>query len=254
MLQYFMPRSSNLDTIAPDDPISATPAPAKKLKKINKTVIPLIPAIPAVPTPADIPAPITPSQPLASKVSEIMNHVNHSLSSSLVNPLIFNFQERDEDEIIYLVLRQHWFTNVRWILSALLMLIAPILISFFPLLDFFPLNYQFIFILFWYVMTFAYAFESFLSWYFDVYIVTSDRVVDIDFNNLLNKSFAEADLAMIQDTSYDIHGIAQTVFNYASVRIQTAAEIPEIEFENVPSPEKVVKVIRELKQAREGRP
>ncbi|HEX8924018.1 MAG TPA: PH domain-containing protein, partial [Patescibacteria group bacterium] len=108
--------------------------------------------------------------------------------------------------------------------------------------------YRFIATLFWYLVTFAYAFEKLLGWYFNVYIVTTDRVVDIDFNNLLDKKFSEADLAVIQDVSSHVAGVSQTVFNYGTILIQTAAEIPEISFEKVPNPEKIVKVLQELRQ------
>ena len=37
------------------------------------------------------------------------------------------------------------------------------------------------------------------------------------------------------------------MFNYGDVLIQTAAEIPEVEFEAVPMPDLVAKVLRELR-------
>jgi hypothetical protein len=82
-------------------------------------------------------------------------------------------------------------------------------------------------------------------------MVTTERVVDIDFNNMLNKKFAEADLDMIQDISSSVKGLAGTMFNYGNVLIQTAAEVNEIIFEKVPNPEKIIKLLAELRESRE---
>ena len=98
----------------------------------------------------------------------------------------------------------------------------------------------------WFMVSVGFCFEKFLSWYFDVYIITNQRVIDIDFYNLLSKKFSEAELSRIQDVTTEFSGISQTVFNYGNVLIQTAAEINEIIFNKVPNPEKVVKIIQEL--------
>jgi len=111
-----------------------------------------------------------------------------------------------------------------------------------------PAKYQILGGLFWYLTTFAFAFEKFLSWYFDVYIITDERVVDIDFNNLLNKKFSEAKLSMIQDVTSRQIGMGQTMFNYGQVLIQTAAEINELRFDNIPNPDKIVKVLQLMRE------
>lgn len=230
-----MVRSRNLDTIAPDDPITLPPTPVKRPE--------------SEPEPVVASTLLQTSDTILDKIYQILGHSKSPLSSALVNPKVFDFEERDEDEKIYLVLRPHWVTNVRWILITIFMLFIPLVLTFFPLLAFFPANYQFVFVVMWYVITFVIAFESFLSWYFDVYIVTSERLIDIEFNNLLNKKFSEARLEMIQDVTYTVTGMAETMFNYGDVLVQTASEIPEIDFENVPNPGKVIKVIQQLRDA-----
>ena len=39
----------------------------------------------------------------------------------------------------------------------------------------------------------------------------------------------------------------RTTFNYGDIIIQTAAQIPKIEFEAVPQPDRVAKVLRDLR-------
>lgn len=267
-----MPRSQDLDNIAPDDLMVTNPPtetknvilpPSSVKKKKKKTHN----------SPASESATITPSsessypsQPTKSsdlkfrqKIYElIQGKTANSLSSFLARPKVFTFDTRDDDEEIILVLRRHWFTNVRWIVLCVFMLLAPLLLSFIPLLSFFPGRYQTVFIIFWYLITFAIAFENFLSWYFNVFIITEERVVDIDFYNLLSKKFSEAKICMIQDVTSTQGGVSQTLFNYGTVLIQTASEIPVIRIEMIPNPTLVIKVLQQMRgeeeqEAIEGR-
>jgi len=231
-----MPRIKDVDTVAPDDQTTApvTPKPPKK----------------PVTTP-NAPADVAPDiASLSDTVYNIFGHTKHSFSSSLIMPKVFNFTEKDDDETILLALRSHWFTNVPWIISLIVMLFVPTLIGFVPTFSL-AFNLKIIITFAWYLITFAYSFEQFLSWYFDVYIVTNHRVIDIDFNNLLDKKFSEADLARIQDVTSRVSGVSQTIFNYGTVLIQTAAEKNQIIFDKVPNPEKIVKVLQDLRHIAE---
>ena len=227
-----MARVSDVDTVAPDDPVVfSTPSPSvtAKPKKKKDQAIP----------------------DFRQKVYDILGHTRHSFSSFLVRPKVFSFQERDDEEEIILVLRRHWVTNLPWILISIIMFLGPIVLPLVPLLDSFPPNYQFIAIVFWYLITFVYAFERFLSWYFNVCIITDERVVDIDFNNLLIKKFTDAKISMIQDVTSKVVGVTQTLFNYGTVFVQTAAEVPELIFSQIPNPDKVIKVLQQLRQEEE---
>lgn len=238
-----MNRSKDLDTVAPDDLI------VKAAVKPKITSNPL-PKISQEPTKPELKSKLIPRDfsEVQQVVYDIFGHTKSPFSSSLVHPKVFDFQERNQDEQILLVLRQHWFSNVSWIITAIFMLFLPFLFNFIPSFNGFFGNLQFILSLSWYLMTFAFAFEKFLSWYFDVYIITDERVVDIDFNNLINKHYSEAELSVIQDVTSKVIGLSQTIFNYGTIYIQTAAEVPEIQFEKVPNPEKVIKVLQQLRQ------
>jgi hypothetical protein len=251
-----MPRVSNVDNIAPDDPIITPPSPAivkkSKVQKVKKNK-PNIATTPApLPDPAVSPPTMPPSSSTVDSVYKILGHTKHPFSSLLIHPHVFDFQERDDDETVLLVARQHWVTNVRWIVTATLMFIVPSLFRFVPTVISVPAAYVFVGYLFWYLMTFAYAFESFLSWYFNVYIITTKRIIDIDFNNLLTKKYSEATIDAVQDVTSAVIGAIPTVFNYGNVLIQTAAEVNELEFERVPDPEKIIKVLQELRDQVKG--
>lgn len=173
------------------------------------------------------------------------------LTCFAVNPDGVRFETQEPEESVILFLRQHLIVNLGWVLIALLLLFAPVLV--FPrLLDVInesflvPRGYVLIGTLLWYLGTFGFILAKFLGWFFNIYIVTNERVIDIDFFYLLYKRFSQAELNKIQDISYDSGGVFATFFNYGNVTIETAGEAPNLEFDKVPFPEKVVETIRGL--------
>lgn len=176
------------------------------------------------------------------------------LTSFAVNPQGIRFETQEVQETVMLFLRQHSIVNLGWILLAIIMLIAPTVL--FPLLVQalgivipVPARYVVIGTLFWYLGTFGFILAKFLGWYFNIYIVTDERVVDIDFHYLLYKQFSQAELNRIQDISYASGGIFATFFNYGNVQIQTAGEMPNLEFDKVPYPERIVETVRNLTES-----
>lgn len=181
------------------------------------------------------------------KVYGIMGHAKSSLSSILVNPKVFKFEEKGEEEKVLVVARAHWFTNLSWIITFVLMLFVPALMNFIPIQGEIVSKYKLLGSLFWYLVSFAFGLEKFLAWYFDVVIITDKRVIDVDFDNLLVKKFSEARLLMIQDITSKVSGLFQTIFNYGKVKVQTAGETPEIIFEDIPNPEKIIRTLQVLR-------
>lgn len=171
----------------------------------------------------------------------------HPLSPFGFLPKDVDFETRNKEEKVVLLLRRHPIVNLRWILITVLMLLSPLVLSYFPILDFLPPNFKFVSVLGWYLITFAFAFESFLSWFFDVNIVTDERIVDIDFHSLIYKVVSETDLDKIQDVSFRVGSVVRTLFDYGDVFIQTASGFQNFEFLSVPHPDRVVKVLQELK-------
>lgn len=167
-------------------------------------------------------------------------------SSFCFYPDHVDFETREKEEKVILMVRQHIIVNLKWIIISVLMLLVPTVAKFFNVFDSLPSGYEFVITLIWYMITFAYAMENFISWFFNVYIVTNIRVVDVDFNNLIYKQVSDANLTKIQDVTYNMGGVARTIFNYGNVFIQTAAEVSEFDFLAVPFPDKVAKIIQDL--------
>lgn len=178
--------------------------------------------------------------------SEFREHGHSPLSSFCLYPDGAHFETREHDERIILLLRQHPIVNIKWILITLLMVFFPTLASSFGIFESLPSGFGFVFTLVWYLVTTAYALESFMSWYFNVYIVTDRRIVDVDFYNFIYKQVSDAQLSKIEDVTYNMGGVIRTIFNYGNIFIQTAGEVNQFEFSAVPKPDKVAKIIQDL--------
>lgn len=167
------------------------------------------------------------------------------LSAYMVKPKV-HFETQERKEKIVLLLRRHWFTNLGWVLMSLFFLVIPVFWVLVPAFDFFPLRFQIMIVVIWYLMTIAFVFERFLSWYYNVFIITDERIVDVDFHSLLYKEVSETKIENIQDFTFVMGGLFRSMLNFGTVYIQTAGEKREFDFEDVPNPDRVAKVLNEL--------
>jgi len=186
------------------------------------------------------------SLPTRQEIYRLIGQSNSLFSSFVARPKKFNFETKQKQEETILLLRRHVITQLRAVLIVLLMAIAPLFLTYIPLLEFLPPRFRFISVLMWYLLVFAVAIEKFLSWYFNVNIITDERILDIDFYNLIYKEITDAEIENIEDVTMTVGGVMQTVFNYGNVSVQTAAEVPQIEFEQVPNPGLVVQVLKNM--------
>ena len=171
----------------------------------------------------------------------------NSFSAFAPNPKNVDFEMREQNEKVLLILRKHPITNLRWIIISLLLILIPSIIARFDFWVILPSNFQLILTLGWYLIVITYAFENFLTWFFNVYLITNERVVDIDFSNLIYKEVNSTNFDKIQDVTYKTGGIIRSLFCYGDILIQTAAEIEDIDFLGVPHPDKVAKMLEELR-------
>jgi membrane protein YdbS with pleckstrin-like domain len=168
------------------------------------------------------------------------------------------FETQEPKEEIVVLLRRHWITNVPWFLTTLLFVFAPLIMRRIGIVEFLPFRFKFILNVMWYLFVISFVFEKFLAWYFNVFIITDERIVDVDFISLVYKQVSESKIDRIQDMTFQMGGIVRSLFNFGTVYIQTAGEVPNIEFESVPKPQKVVKILNKLslqeeKEKLEGR-
>ncbi len=166
----------------------------------------------------------------------------------LIAPPDEGFETQEDQEKIILFLRPHWFTTLRWLFLTIIFLFLPAVIK--PLIPTALFDWGGKYIdaatILWYLFTLTYFLRSFLSWYYDVYFVTDERIVSIEFKNMMSKQISDTKIDRIQDLSLSQKGFFQSILNYGDVLIQTAAEQNLFVFKNVPKPKNVVTVLQKL--------
>ena len=185
-------------------------------------------------------------------------------SQQLTSPGIFasffpnpemSFSSQNENETIYLLLRRHIITNTPWIITIVLLLIAPLflLIAFHlsnPLAIFFPSgishSYTIIFSLFYYLAVISSAFVYFLSWFYSISLVTSEQVYDIDFSSLVYKEVSATRMHLVEDVTATQVGSIRSFFDYGDVLVQTAGTLDNFDMMAIPHPTKVANTIEDL--------
>ena len=168
------------------------------------------------------------------------------LDSYAVKPVKVFFDSQLHDEEVVLLLRRHPITQIKWVLVAFVLVLVPFIFSYIGLLDLLPSKYQVMSLIGWYMLVVGFSLESFLNWFFNSYVITDERVIDIDFESLIYKNISAAKIDNIEDITATTGGAIQSIFDYGTIKIQTAANVTEFEFEDVPHPAKVTTLLNEL--------
>jgi len=169
----------------------------------------------------------------------------------VINPRKIKFANQEKDEEVLLLIRRHPIANLPWVLAFVLMVFALPVAFRFQWLASFPSNFQMVVAFAWLTLALAVFWGGFLSWFFNVNIVSSKRVVDIDFYNLIYREVTDAEVEKIQDVTHKMGGLFGLIFNYGDVFIQTAGTKPEIEFLKVPRPAQIATVLRQIREEAE---
>lgn len=170
-------------------------------------------------------------------------------------PQKISFSEQEKGEVIELFLRQHPIVNLPWILISIIATILPAIIIRLDqslnlnLLINVPTNIIIAALVIYFLLILGYIVEQFLSWYFNVYIVTNRHVVDIDFQSLLYRNVVEIRLNDIESVEAKVSGVLAPIFNYGDVVMDTAATQEAATFLRVPRPDFVADRISDLRFA-----
>ena len=178
-------------------------------------------------------------------------HPRNPLAVFAHQPEGVSFAGQEKGEKIILLLRPHPITLVPVFLLIVILLLAPIYVI--PLLGLVDIDLKtslnfiqsFLLTIIWYSFIFGYTFYRFIFWYFNIYLLTNERIIDFDFRGILHKETAYAPLSQIQDVTPKTIGFFGTFFHFGNVFIQTAAQKPEFEFHEVTKPNEVANEVLE---------
>lgn len=166
----------------------------------------------------------------------------------------YHFDGQRENEQILLVLHRHWFD----ILSQFFIILAMLLLFFgsygmtaFLYADIDTQSFSALFAFLrnlFFTFTWITFFIIWIDYYLDVWIVTEQRIINIEQKGLFARTTSELRLEKIQDVATDVKGVIPTFLNYGNVEIQTAAEQEKFLFRNIPDPYAVKDLIMKLQK------
>ena len=91
------------------------------------------------------------------------------------------------------------------------------------------------------------AFVAWISFYYDVYIIYTDSVVDIVQQGFFGRKISQLSMLRVQDVSSTIKGFLPTLFGFGDVLVETAGEQSQnFLLIAVPNPQEVSAKIMEL--------
>lgn len=162
------------------------------------------------------------------------------------------FPSQQENEQIYLVVREHWFFLLLKLAVVAILLAALLLFNHYgPILA--PGLFEAPNIFITNIATETYILFLLVSllliwvlYYLNIQIITNVRIVDINQEGLFNRTISELHINQIEDVTSESKGVFATIFNYGHVFVQTAGTKERFDFQNVGSPDKIEKLVLTL--------
>ena len=182
----------------------------------------------------------------------VARHEGGPLSSHEILPHGVHFETQNPYETIFVLLRPHLLTNLGWVITSAISIVIPLVIIYLTeqfavrLDDFVEPIKQMVILSIYYSFVLTYIVFNFLDWYYDIYLVTNQRVVDYEFKPITSYKVFEVALEDIQDIRSKTVGFLPSIFNYGDVVISSAAETGSFKFHAVPRPNKFRDIIGDL--------
>jgi len=135
------------------------------------------------------------------------------------------FEDQMDDEEVLFVFRKHPIVMRKGLILACLGLLAGPLYTLIltyvnaknpPSINFFlgSLGISFI-------IAAVLFFPSWLGWYYSIFIVTDQRLIQITQKGIFNRSVVDLGLPQIQMVNYQVAGLQETLLGYGTIMMQT---------------------------------
>jgi len=159
--------------------------------------------------------------------------------NSIYKNLILN-----DDEGVIRIIRQSW-------LKLAFNLILPVLLIMLPFFFLYPLfsfgNKGILVFSLTLVVGILLLLRNIIIWSWRTFIITNQRIIDIDQQGIFKKTVSDIPLAKIQDVYYQIKGIWQTLTRIGDINVILLDNKTKIEIKNIPKPHKTQQLILQLK-------
>jgi len=180
-----------------------------------------------------------------------LNHLRNEKGSVFMPfPRNTSFLGKEDDESVVLILRKHWQFLLPTILECIFLLLLPFILS--VIIPNLPNRGLFVFALFLVslLISLSLLIYRYVRWFYNVNIITDQRVIDMDFETLFSHKTTEARLEKVEDITFKQIGILSNLFDIGSIYIQTAGAKSEIEFKGIHNPKQVQDILSDLLESK----
>jgi len=165
-----------------------------------------------------------------------------------------HFPGQHENEQVILFLRRHWFVFFMRSLSILAAIVIVILLYVFlvtfgqnlhetPYYNLLLFGESLATLFIW-----NFFFILWLDYYLDAWIVTTERIINIEQRGFFYRDISELKLTKIQDVTSEIIGVIPTLLDFGNICVQTAGETERFTFRQIPNPNYIKNVIVQLQE------
>lgn len=135
----------------------------------------------------------------------------------------------EPEEQIVKVMRRHWWVMVGPSFLVFFLLLVPSVIAvFMPLIapqlqgigNWQPIA-QFAFSLYL-LFLLEFAFAIWTNYYLDVWIITTERIIDIEQKGLFRRVISEFPINRVQNVSIEVRGVIETLLKFGDLTVETA--------------------------------
>jgi len=166
---------------------------------------------------------------------------------------IYRLPNKLPGESVIKVLRRDLFILLKKVLFLILLIILPffffyLMITIQPSLMSGEISYPLIVLATsaYYLFVWLFGFFSFIDYYLDVWIITNERIIDVEQKGFFSRTISEQRLFRVQDVTSEVNGFFATVLKYGNVHVQTAGAKQRFLFREIPGPEEVRNTIIKL--------
>jgi len=144
-----------------------------------------------------------------------------------------------EGEHVLFEIRRHWYALARE--SSILLILALIPFIVLGLFGSLELPDELFLLALalsmgWLAIVWAIFFVIWTNYYLDVWIVTDQRIIDIEQFSLFSRDVSEFRLDRVQDLTVEVKGFLPTLLGFGSIHVQTAGMHHQFHIYDVPDP------------------
>lgn len=148
-----------------------------------------------------------------------------------------SFEDQLEDEEVLFVFRKHPIVMRKGLIISMI----AILLGTVPALIKPEMSYFFGGLAGGLVLALIVFSPSWISWFYSVFIVTDQRLIQITQKGLFHRSVVDLSLSQIQMVNYEVAGIQQTLLGFGTIMMQTY--VGDLVIHDVHHPAKIQKKV-----------